>query len=117
MKLLADEGVDASIVGSLRSKGHEVLYIAELRPGITDEEVLSLANEEGAVLVTTDKDFGELVYRMRRIHAGVLLLRLEGLSGEEKGSLVVEVLGRHGDGVKKSFTVVSPTLTRIRQTS
>ena len=44
MKLLADEGVDAGIVARLRSAGHDVVYVAELSPGITDDAVLELAN-------------------------------------------------------------------------
>ncbi|TFU14395.1 DUF5615 family PIN-like protein [Thermus tengchongensis] len=66
MKLLADEGVDAPIVGRLRGEGHEVLYVAEMRPGIKDPEVLALAREEGALLLTTDKDFVAWALRERR---------------------------------------------------
>jgi predicted nuclease of predicted toxin-antitoxin system len=73
MNLLADEGVDAQIVAKLRSKGHDVLYVAEMDPGISDESVLKLANEHGALLITEDKDFGELVYRQGLIYLGVVL--------------------------------------------
>lgn len=47
----------------LRHDGHDVLYVAKLSPSITDEEVLQQANDRGALLVTADKDFGELVFR------------------------------------------------------
>lgn len=57
MKLLVDEGVDAPIVGRLRGEGHEVLYVAEMRPGIKDPEVPALAREGGALLLTAAKDF------------------------------------------------------------
>ncbi len=57
MKLLADEGVDAAIVARLRLGGHDVLSVAELAPGITDNAVLDLANGEERVLLTVDKDF------------------------------------------------------------
>lgn len=60
MRLLADEGVDAAIVALLREDGHDVVYVAELFPGITDEAVLELANGDERVLVTADKDFGDL---------------------------------------------------------
>jgi hypothetical protein len=77
VKLLADEGVDAAIVTRLRSDGHDVVYVAELSPGITDEAVLELANANERILVTTDKDFGELVFRLRpsRALAGATLDR------------------------------------------
>ena len=59
MYLVADEGVDRSVVGRLRKDGHAVDYVAELDPGITDDQVLELATQRGALLITADKDFGE----------------------------------------------------------
>ena len=58
MRLLVDEGVDSPIVARLKDDGHQVTYVAEMAPGIPDEEVLDLANQQQAVLITTDKDFG-----------------------------------------------------------
>ena len=63
MNFLVYEGVDRQIVDKLRQGGHSVLYIAEMAPGIADEEVSEIANEKEALLLTSDKDFGELVYR------------------------------------------------------
>jgi hypothetical protein len=53
---VCDEGVDRSIVEQLRADGHDVTYIAEISPSISDDEVLIEANDRGAVLVTADKD-------------------------------------------------------------
>ena len=63
MKLVADESVDAQIVEGLRTSGHEVIYFAELAPGTEDRDVLAVANGSQALLLTADKDFGELVFR------------------------------------------------------
>ena len=60
MRLVADEGVDLAIVSSLREEGHDVLYIIEFADGITDDIVLKYANEDDRILMTRDKDFGEL---------------------------------------------------------
>ena len=60
----------------LRTHGHVVVYIAELEPGIDDSDVFMRSLEAEAVLITADKDFGEIVFRQRRLTAGVLLLRL-----------------------------------------
>ena len=79
MNILADEGVDRVIVERLRQAGHSVQYVAEMSPGITDEVVMDLANRASALLVTADKDFGELVFRQGRITSGVMLFRLAGL--------------------------------------
>jgi predicted nuclease of predicted toxin-antitoxin system len=67
LNILADESVDGPIVKRLRQEGHTVQYIAEMTPGITDDMVLELANQEAALLLTADKDFGELVFRQRRV--------------------------------------------------
>jgi predicted nuclease of predicted toxin-antitoxin system len=60
MNLLADEGIDKPIVDRLRQDGHQVLYIAEESSGLDDEAILALANRDRALLLTRDKDFGEL---------------------------------------------------------
>ena len=66
MNLLADESVDRQVVERLRQDGYAVLYIAELEPSIPDDVVLKRANETAALLITADKDFGELVFRKGR---------------------------------------------------
>ena len=70
MNLLADESIGKSLVETLRENGHNVLYIAEFSPSIDDEEVLHQANLNRALLLTEDKDFGELVFRQGLVHMG-----------------------------------------------
>jgi predicted nuclease of predicted toxin-antitoxin system len=115
MNILADESVDRQIVDGLRQAGHRVLYVAEMEPGVSDNIVLERANQQTAVLVTADKDFGELVYRQGHIHSGVVLLRLAGLSPEAKAEIVCSVLRNRESEVKDAFAVVSPGTVRIRQ--
>lgn len=79
MKFFADESVDRHIVERLRREGHRVWYVAEMDPGIPDDVVLALANQETALLLTADKDFGEIVFRQRLHTHGVVLIRLAGL--------------------------------------
>ena len=59
MNLLIDESVDRQVVDKLRQDGLNVVYVSEMDPGISDDVVLSIANNMGALLVTEDKDFGE----------------------------------------------------------
>jgi len=115
MNLLADEGVDKQIVERLRLDGHDVLYVAEMEPSIADEVVLQRANEHGALLLTEDKDFGELVYRQQLVHLGVVLLRLMGLASSTKANLVSKVFEEHRGEVPNAFTVISPGVLRIRK--
>jgi predicted nuclease of predicted toxin-antitoxin system len=59
LKIVADENVDQQIVDRLRSDGHDVLFTAEVEPGINDDAVLLKSRESNAVLVTADKDFAD----------------------------------------------------------
>ncbi|MFZ4661180.1 MAG: DUF5615 family PIN-like protein [Caldilineaceae bacterium] len=115
MNFLADEGVERQIVERLRQAGHAVLYIAEIEPGISDDVILAQANGSQALLITLDKDFGELVYRQGLVHAGVLLLRLAGLHSETKAALVTQVIQQRGPEMVSAFSVVSPGTVRIRK--
>jgi predicted nuclease of predicted toxin-antitoxin system len=88
VRIVADESIDKQIVDDLRSHGHDVRYIAELDAGIDDESVLQQSRELNAVLLTADKDFGELVFRLQRHHSGIMLIRLAGLSARAKATPV-----------------------------
>lgn len=115
MNLLADESVDKPIVDRLRQDNHSVLYIADLNPSIDDNAVLHQANQNSALLITADKDFGELIFRMGQIHAGVVLLRLAGLSAETKARTVSTVFADRGHELFSAFSVISPGKVRIRR--
>jgi len=114
VKLVADENVDLSIVAALRASGHEVWYVAEESRGIGDEEVLRKAWEETALLLTADKDFGELVFRQGKASAGVLLLRLAGTSSVQREKLVSEAVNQYGEELAGAFSVLTPRALRIR---
>ena len=114
MNLIADEGVDRQVVERLRRDGHQVLYIAESEPGITDELVLERANEKDALLLTADKDFGELVFREGRLSSGgVVLIRLAGLTAEGKAEVVSEAFRERGPEFPRCFSVISPGRVRV----
>lgn len=115
MNLLVDESVGKSIVDELRQNGHNVLYIAEFAPSIDDEAVLNQANLNRALLLTEDKDFGELVFRQGLLHMGVILIRLSGLSIQAKSTSVSTVLANHEDELLEAFSVISPGRVRIRR--
>lgn len=114
MMLLADESVDRPIVERLRQDGHDTLYVAELSPSIKDDEVLQQANSRNSLLLTEDKDFGELVYRLGRVHTGVVLIRLAGLPPSSKAETVAKVQDHVGE-LPGAFSVISPGAVRIRK--
>jgi predicted nuclease of predicted toxin-antitoxin system len=114
VNLVADENVDAAIVSALRVAGHSVTYVRELNPGIDDEQVLRLAESQGALLLTSDKDFGELVFRQRLIHSGVILFRLAGLPPYVKSKILVSALASHAEELPGAFAVIGSKSMRIR---
>jgi len=114
MRIIADESVDQPIVAALRQDGHEVFAVAEFSPSLSDEQVLNEANSRGAVLLTADKDFGELVFRQRRIHQGVILLRLAGCTVQTKAMWAREAIRQHAAKLEQAFAVVTAGSVRIR---
>ena len=114
MNLLADESVEGLIVARLRQVGHHVLYVSEMEAGIPDAIVLQRGNEQDALLLTGDKDFGDLVYRQKLISRGVVLMRLEGLSNEAKAQIVTRALAEHGENMDFAFSVIAPGVVRVR---
>jgi predicted nuclease of predicted toxin-antitoxin system len=116
MMLLADESVNKQIVDRLRDHGHEIISIAELAPSIKDDDqVLDEANNRHALLLTADKDFGDLVYRLGKVNEGVVLVRLSGLPPESKAQIVAKVLQDHASELPGAFSVISPGGVRIRK--
>lgn len=115
MKFLADEGVEGVIVDYLRATGYDTKYIIEMERGIDDETVLSIARQEDRILITRDKDFGELVYLLNKLHSGIILNRLAGLSAIKKAELVTQVIKTYSHELYGSFTVIQPGAIRIKK--
>ena len=108
MKIVADEGIERHVVVRLRVEGHDVVHIAEIARGITDPEILELANREEALLITYDKDFGDLIFYKQYNTHGVMLVRLpETLSSLEKADIVVSVISDKQEELFNSFTVIA----------
>lgn len=115
MNLLADESVDRQIVDRQRREGYTVRYIAEMEPGIADDIVLNLANQEADVLLTADKDLGELVFRQGRLTSGILHVRLAGVSPARKADVVASAVNQHSPELPGAFAVLTPGSFRIRR--
>ena len=114
MNFLADEGVDGSIVKGLRELGHDVFYVVEQIHSLEDDVLLEKARNENRILITRDKDFGELVYRLHKVHSGVILIRLEGCDTIDRGELVCKLVKKHESLLQNSFSVIQRGVIRIR---
>ena len=116
MKFLIDESVEKPIVDWLRDQKYDVIYVAEISPAITDEEVIKIANSESRILVTNDKDFGELIFRQGKITQGILLIRAVNEESLNKLRLEKEVLKKAKEKLEGNFMVVNEAGIRIRKT-
>lgn len=69
MRFLADENVSRLVIERLRDDGHDVISVAEMKPGAPDDDILNTADADGRILITEDRDFGEMVIRQRSRYA------------------------------------------------
>jgi predicted nuclease of predicted toxin-antitoxin system len=116
VRFIVDESTGESVVVHLRTLGHDVLAVAESMPQATDSVILARAASEGWIVITNDKDFGELAFRSGQAHAGVLLLRLRDESSGNRVCVVTSVLERWAHRLSGSFTVATDRTVRIRPT-
>ena len=114
LKFLVDESTGMAVVNYLRSISHDVLAVAEVMPQANDGDILARAEREGRILITNDKDFGEMVYRGGHLHSGVLLFRLRDESVANRVRIAKAVLDEHADRLSGHFTVATESGVRIR---
>jgi len=114
MNIVADESVDFGIISLLRQKGISVTSIAEENFGIKDEEVLAIAVKNQSLLITEDKDFGELTYRLKMEHKGILLIRLGELPRLERIEIAAQIIEKHYVDLYNNFSVLDKRGIRIK---
>lgn len=107
MKFLLDENLGKSLALFLTHLEHTVFRIKNIYPGAEDFEVLDLAVEKNAVLVTLDKDYGELIFKEGKSHTGVIFLRLEDQTLVNTQRVVKWLLSDYEDKLENSFTTVT----------
>lgn len=105
MKFIADENLGSEVPKFLRSLGMDIISVTEIAPGEPDPYILSLANDQKRILVTLDKDFGELVFKERLVYFGVILFRLKDESIENKKKLLLKTL-KSNQEFTGNFTVI-----------
>lgn len=105
MKFLLDENIGKEVARFLEQLGHSTSRIRLIAPGIEDYEVLSLSVNKNSMLITSDKDFGELIFKEKQPSAGVIFLRLEDESSENKIKAIRKVFLKHRN-IKNKFVTV-----------
>lgn len=114
MRLLANENIPRDAIAALRARGFDVAWVKEDAPGARDAEVLERAIEQQRVLLTFDKDFGELAFSAGLPAAsGVILLRFPTPSSGDIGERIAQLVSAREDWTGK-FSVVEPARIRMR---
>jgi predicted nuclease of predicted toxin-antitoxin system len=114
MILLVDENVSRHVAERLAQDGHTVLRGQDVASGAPDDEVLARALALGAVVITEDTDFGDLVVRFGHASAGVVLLRLSGMTRDQQPDHIAAAIRAHAATIAGAFTVISPNGVRSR---
>ena len=104
MRFLVDESTGSGVVTYLIEQGYDAVSVASIMPRADDIEILQYAYAENRLVVTNDKDFGDLIFRSQALHRGVVLLRLQDESGKTRINVLARVIRQYGDSVDPNFT-------------
>ncbi|MGQ9645047.1 MAG: DUF5615 family PIN-like protein [Thermodesulfobacteriota bacterium] len=114
MRILANENFPGEVIRALRERGHDIVWIRTEAPGSKDRKILHCAQVEKRIIVTFDKDFGELAFHSRLPAAcGVILFRISTPSPASVVQKVVETLESRSDW-EGNFAVVEDMQIRMR---
>lgn len=113
MRFLVDECTGPAVAHWLREQGHDVFSVYEQARGMDDDAIVWKAYAENYILITNDKDFGEKIYRDRKPHKGVILLRLTDERTANKLTVLRQLLAIYTDRLADHFVVVSERRVRF----
>ncbi|RMG72661.1 MAG: hypothetical protein D6710_04425 [Nitrospirae bacterium] len=115
LRFLADVNIEKQLIDFLRNSGYNVKCISEIDCQMEDEELLSLSNREKRIILTNDKDFGELIFYQQKATSGIILIRIKGQVVHEKLKMLKELLKNHKEDIKGNLILISKNKIRIRQ--
>ena len=115
LKFIVDVGVGKTIERYLQKEGYDTKAVRDVDPSMEDEQIIRVAVTEKRIVITMDKDFGELVYHSSMEHCGVLLLRLEDANGAENLEVIQSIMKNYSDRLMNCFCVFQNDKFRIRK--
>jgi len=113
IRFIIDECVGSSVAKWLSNKSYKIYSIANESYGISDEKILDKAFNEDWVIITNDKDFGDLIFRDKKKHCGVIFMRLDNESSINKIRCLEKLLSYHIKKIKNKFIVLTEKNIRI----
>ncbi len=75
MKFLTDVNIEKFIIEFLKQSGYDVKLVSEINPALSDTDIINIAYKEKRIVITNDKDFGELVFKHKKKTSGIILFR------------------------------------------
>lgn len=115
MRFLANENFPAPSTAALREAGFDVRSIQEDLPGIPDEEVIRIARSEERIILTFDKDYGEIIFKYgSEDPPAVIFLRYRGSDPHQAARFILDILEK-GPDIEDRFTVIEAEGIRQRK--
>ena len=113
MDFIVDECTGPDVAHWLKSQKHDVFSVYEEAAGIEDDRILQKAVKENRIIITNDKDFGEMIFRENKVHSGIILLRLKDERASNKIKVIERLMKQYSDQLANNFVVISETTIRI----
>jgi len=113
MRFLVDECTGTSVANWLKKENHEVYSVFEQWRGASDESILEKCHLENYILITSDKDFGEMVFRNQKVHSGIILVRCIPNNFVKRIEVLSKLLKNYSDKLENNFVVVTNHTVRI----
>lgn len=116
MRFLVDECTGPKVAEWLRGENHEVFSVFDEARGLEDDTIITKAFDENWILITNDKDFGEMIFRERQSHHGVVFMRLADERAANKIEVLRRLLESYSEKLPEEFVVVTETKVRFAKT-
>lgn len=107
LKFLANVNVEKPIIDFLVKKGFDIKWIVDIDKRMSDIQVCKIADNEQRIVLSNDKDFGEIVFFQKKILYGIILFRVKGQNSLEKITLLEKLLDKYADKITNHFVIIT----------
>jgi len=114
LRFLIDESTGQAVAVHLRQHGYDAVAVSDVMPRADDDSILRFAVTERRILITNDKDFGEMVYRRRQQHRDIILLRLADVAAAAKKRAALSAVEQYGAQLVDAFCIATEKKSRLR---
>ena len=114
LRFLVDESTGYLIAKHLIDAGYDAEAVVDILPQASDKDILAYAVHEDRIVVTNDKDFGDLVFLAHLEHRGIILLRTEDYRSTSRWQILEKTIHLYGARLRRAFTVITDEGVRIR---